>query len=359
MLTHGFHPLPDSSTERTYLPSRLKTQFTILVIGLIVVCIGCGEPQQTKSSAPNTPPAISVASTPPKIITRNVIQDRNGNIWTASFDGVFKYDGKTFTNMMKGESTARFFSILEDTKGNFWYGSIGAGAYYFDGTVFKHFTIEDGLLNNEITSIFEDRKGHIWLGTNGGASRYNGNTFTNYLLKGDTIVQEKTNLSLPDVRPPHEVNAMIEDRKGNFWFATRGNTFIFDGKAFTVFRNGSKAFQNIRTLIEATNGNIWFGGNDGVWRYDGKTFKNITTNFGGFIYEDSKGNIWTSAQNQKGWALTRYEAATISDTNPQPTEITSNEAMVFGIVEANDGRIWFGTTEGVKRYDGVRVEEFK
>ncbi|MFC0316957.1 MULTISPECIES: two-component regulator propeller domain-containing protein [Olivibacter] len=30
----------------------------------------------------------------------------------------------------------------------------------------------------------------------------------------------------------------------------------------------------------------------------------------------------------------------------------SNDGMIFGILEANDGSIWFGTLNGVYRYDG-------
>ena len=40
-----------------------------------------------------------ISSHGPKSITRNIIQDRRGNIWIAAFDGVFRYDGKSFTNI--------------------------------------------------------------------------------------------------------------------------------------------------------------------------------------------------------------------------------------------------------------------
>ena len=57
-----------------------------------------------------------IASTGPKNTTRNIIQDRKGNIWIAAFDGVFRYDGKSFTNITWKVSSARFFSVLEDRK---------------------------------------------------------------------------------------------------------------------------------------------------------------------------------------------------------------------------------------------------
>jgi ligand-binding sensor domain-containing protein len=42
------------------------------------------------------------------------------------------------------------FSILEDRKGNFWFGTYGSGAYYYDGKSFQNFTTRDGLANNRL-----------------------------------------------------------------------------------------------------------------------------------------------------------------------------------------------------------------
>ncbi|WP_396724057.1 two-component regulator propeller domain-containing protein [Mucilaginibacter lappiensis] len=50
----------------------------------------------------------------PNNTTRNIIQDRKGNIWIAAFDGIFRYDGKSFTNITSKVSSEHFFSVLED-----------------------------------------------------------------------------------------------------------------------------------------------------------------------------------------------------------------------------------------------------
>src|SRR6478736_3661902 len=196
----------------------------------------------------------------PKTITRNIIQDKQGNIWMATWDGVFRYDGKGFTNITNGVSSARFFSLLEDRKGNFWFGTIGSGSYkyneklsLFGQTGFQNFTIEHGLLNNEITCIYEDKGGNIWFGVNGGLSRYDGKSlptgptgFRNFIINGNSVFEDRTGRSLPDVRPPNEVNSIIEDKTGKLWFATRGNTFVYDKNIFTVFKtNEGKPFTNV------------------------------------------------------------------------------------------------------------------
>ena len=69
----------------------------------------------------------------PNSIVRTIKQDRSGNIWIASWEGVFKYDGKSFANITSKVSSARFFSVLEDRKGNFWFSSVGSGVYYYNG----------------------------------------------------------------------------------------------------------------------------------------------------------------------------------------------------------------------------------
>src|SRR6186713_461769 len=53
-------------------------------------------------------------------------------------------------------------SILEDSKGNYWFGSWNEGVCRFDGKGLTYFTAEDGLSDNQIRSIREDRNGVVW-----------------------------------------------------------------------------------------------------------------------------------------------------------------------------------------------------
>ncbi|WP_207382719.1 ligand-binding sensor domain-containing protein [Flavobacterium subsaxonicum] len=308
-------------------------------------------------------PEMQGVTTPygPKGITRNIIQDKKGNIWIAAFTGIFRYDGKSFTNIISNVSSARFFSVLEDRKGNLWFGSIGSGVYCYDGKSFQNFTTGDGLLNNEVTAIYEDNKGNIWFGVSGGASCYNGESFQNYVIDGNTMNEDGTGKTFAK-RRSYAVNCIVEDKTGKFWFATGGNTFVYDGKTFTTVTNADgKAFKNVRSVIEDKKGAVWLGGAHGLWRYNGSTFTNFTHAFVGYIIEDKKGNIWTSSENadRQGWVLLRYDAKTLTDGRPVATEVKSGEKMIFGILEANDGRIWFGSLNGVYRYNGKDITDFK
>ena len=54
---------------------------------------------------------IADKSTPlmPRVILRNIREDRDGNIWFASFGGPIRYDGKAFTNFAEEAGIARYF----------------------------------------------------------------------------------------------------------------------------------------------------------------------------------------------------------------------------------------------------------
>ena len=138
---------------------------------------------------------------------------------------------------------------------------------------------------------------------------------------------------------------------------------------------------NVWGITEDRKGNIWFGGSiikdrrsngrrgdtvfveNGLWRYDGSAFTKINQRGTSAIIEDKKGNIWTTgAVNPNGvgaWKLLRYDQKSLYNKEPAVTEIMSIERMLRGILEANDGSIWFGSLNGVYRYDGKTVTDFK
>jgi ligand-binding sensor domain-containing protein len=77
----------------------------------------------------------------PRVILRNIREDRDGNIWFASYGGPIRYDGKAFTNFGEeaGIAERRIFSLIVDKSGALWFGSITAGASKYDGKSFTRF----------------------------------------------------------------------------------------------------------------------------------------------------------------------------------------------------------------------------
>jgi ligand-binding sensor domain-containing protein len=272
----------------------------------------------------------------PNSITRNILQDRKGIFWFATWQGIMSYDGKQFTNhTLKGE-LRRFhtFSIFEDSSGNLWFGLIGGGVYKYDGRTFTNYTTEDGLANNDVLCMAEDKDGNVWFGTDDGVSRYDGSSFTSF-----------TTL---DGMGGHSVNSIIQDKHGMLWFGTRygvvSDVSQYDGKSFKVFTGPpGSTFTNVRSIIEDKNGDIWIGGQTGLFRYDGRNLTNVSTKFIGYIFEDRAGNIWLSHGETAGMALSRYDGKSF-------TKIIGDD-QVFGITEDKTGNIWFGTMYGARRFN--------
>ncbi|MEZ4986809.1 MAG: two-component regulator propeller domain-containing protein [Saprospiraceae bacterium] len=343
------------------MKERRKVLWQILLLVSLSSCNGQNHPEKQQhisnqvAGELSTPTDVIIdtlfVNNAPNNITRAMVQDKSGDIWLATFGGLFKYDGNSFTNILKEGS---FFSILKDSNGNLWFGAIGSGVYLYNGEFFQNFTTDDGLVNNEIVCIYEDKMGNIWLGANGGVSRYDGKSFRNYVINGDTISEDSTGYVIPNLqRPINEVNTIIEDKTGKLWLGTRNKTFTYDGKSFTAVAQNGKPFTNVRWIIEDKKENIWLGGNEGLWRYNGTNFRPIAEGFVGYIYEDKHGNIWTSAQlSGNDWVLSRYENTTLGIEQQTRTIIKSGEGMFFGILEDADGNIWAGTLNGVCLYDG-------
>ena len=299
----------------------------------------------------------------PMSMVRNVKQARNGDILIASTLAVFRYDGKSFTNLTSNLTSSkigshRFWDVLEDRRGNLWFASTDSSVYYYNGKSFQHFTTKEGLASNMVMSIYEDKAGNIWFG-GGGLSRYDGTSFQNFTTK--------------DGLPRNDRSAIMEDKTGKLWIATGDGPCFYDGKTFTVLKDkDGKSFRNVSSIIEDKKGNIWFGVNggrvNGLWRYDGSTFTNVSQRGVYAIVEDKKGNIWATGQVNPGgdgsvWALSRYDQKSLYNIKPTVTEIMSSRGTaLLGLLEANDGSIWFGGAglqSGVYRYDGKTITDFR
>lgn len=290
----------------------------------------------------------------PQRITRDIIQDSKGKIWLATHQGIFRYDGQSFSNITREVSEVRtdagledrFYAVLEDTNGNFWFGSTDSGVHYYDGHSIQHFTTREGLLNDRIVSIYQDRTGNIWFATLGGISRYDGKSFQNFTMN--------------EGLPHNEVITIAEDKTGRLWVGTRGGACTYDGKAFTIlYKENGYSFGNVRSIIEDREGHVWLGGGSGLWRYDGNGFTNITTNFVSDIMEDNKGNIWICSANdrEQGWAVSYYSSGSSFTNRTTLAESDSMTKPILCIFEDSDGAIWFGSF-GVYRYDGSVTKYF-
>lgn len=133
----------------------------------------------------------------------DIVEDKLGNIWFSSritekdhpeadkrfgSGGLVKYDGENFISFpnVEGLHDNDVYEVYIDSKDNIWIGTINKGIYKYDG---KHFTnyskahSENGF-PKAIMSILEDSKGTIWIGCAGGLFRYSSKGIINVTQKG-------------------------------------------------------------------------------------------------------------------------------------------------------------------------------
>ena len=343
-----------------YRIHRILIFIILLVLNLITSCTENNKPKAEKSGSdsiqvvipknrqPNADPSFertkdTISLNGPHSITRSVLQDRNGNIWLASWEGIIRYDGKLFTNITLKEGLPQFhvFSILEDRSGNLWFGTIGGGVIRFDGRNYTNFTSHDNLVGNSVICIQEDKAGNIWLGTTEGVSCYSGNNFRNFTTQNGLS--------------SNFISSIEEDKNGKLWFGTNGGINCYDplhssisgGPSFVNFsRSKDLSFHNVRAILEDREGHIWICSQEGLNRFDGKSLTTIPTYFPMNIFEDRAGNLWLSGgkENGKDMTLYKYDGKIFSEIK--------TSLQIFGVTEDRDGNIWFGTASGVCRYDG-------
>lgn len=358
----------------------IKPFYSLIILSLAIASCN-NAPNKTqlpitnKPSRPQTSPPGSVLAkgkvTPygPRDIVRNIIQDKKGNIWIASWEGAYRYDpsaalragSQQFTNFTEADGLGyiHVFSLLEDKKGNIWWGTIGGGVCRYDGKYGTNFTTKQGLSNDVIFCIMEDNAGNIWFGTEAGVSRYDGKGFTNFTT-ADGLIGNK-------------VYTMVQDNNGTIWLGTDDGVSCYDPS--TTLRTGSKKFTdfekkenlreaitnitpkagpplgNVRALIKDRSGNIWMGSQYGVSKYDGRTFTNYTEKDGlqqdfiCTIVEDNMGNLWFG-----GGGASRYDGKTFTVFTDKQGLCSNN---VFGLCADNAGNIWFATMDAsVCKYNG-------
>ena len=54
----------------------------------------------------------TVSTRGPRNITRNMLQDKTGKFWFATWEGIINYDGKIFTNFTLKENLKHFMPLM-------------------------------------------------------------------------------------------------------------------------------------------------------------------------------------------------------------------------------------------------------
>ncbi len=286
-----------------------------------------------------------------------ILQDSKGNIWFGTLaKGVAKYDGKklVYLTSADGLPSNRVVNIIEDNSGNIWFAT-GAGISNYNGKIFTNYSEKDGLCSDMISSLLIDSKGVLWIGTWGGVCKFDGMQFQNFPIPYPKI---ETRIN-PDTK--NWITEIIEDDKGNIWFARDGyGAAKYDRTNFTHHLKKNGLYSNNVMEIEVdSHGNIWFGsrvgekdnpdpkkrkGKGGVTKFDGKSYIHFPNILGlneadvFEIYKDSSDNIWISTTN---FGVYKYDG----------TEFKNYEVpiAIMTMTEDDRGNMWLGGAGGLYR----------
>ncbi len=357
--------------------------YTLLLVGLFInSCSGqvnTSSPKERTSASKPSPEVIGTPSSsslyrPPYNDTslvsqyiRSIFQDSKGNFWFApAGHSVARYDEKTLKYYSKEEffngnnseaNDPSVHAIAEDKNGNIWFGT-ARGAIKYDGKTFKSYTEKDGLSNIQVgrKSILVDKSSNIWVGTRGGVFQYH--------PSADSVGGKA--FSLFTMLPPIVVADIMEDNAGNIWFASEGKgVFRYNGTSVVNFNEKEGLGENVAGgIAQDKTGNMWFTMKGGICRYDGKTFREFTPEDGlggsqvNGIYAEKSGIIWITARG----STTRYDPFSAILLLKPFTVFTMEDGInccVQSMYQDRAGNMWWGTGQGLYRFDGKRFYQVK
>ena len=272
----------------------------------------------------------------------------------------------------------KIWSIHQDKKGNYWFGSNGNGVFKYNGDSILLYTEKDGLIENTIRGIQEDHLGNIFIETPSGVSKFDGKTFTTIPILSDPSNKwklETTDLWFncngnPDDVYRYDGNKLFElklprmDLNQAFGTVVKGLSFAdMNSSPYSVFG-----------IDKDKNGNLWIGTIvAGAFRYDGNSFlwiaeKELTTLPDGRVpgvrsmLEDKDGNFWLSNFISKYRIIENEAGATYEKLvaiDPSTGQFDDKLPYFNSGVVAKDGNLWMTTYGGgVWKYDGNELVNF-
>ncbi|KQO20679.1 histidine kinase [Flavobacterium sp. Leaf82] len=254
-----------------------------------------------------------------------------------------------------GLSQSSVIAIHQDKFGQMWFGTRD-GLNKYDGSKFTIFrndvTNKNSISNNDILSIEEDNKGKIWVGTYNGLNCYNPvkNTFKRYL-------HTKTNHTISS-------NAIwsIKEIGDEMWFGTSKGLTIYNKKSkqfISVFHSDTDAStlpsNNILSILKTKKGEIWIGTTKGLCQLTGRKngklfFKNYPLNSIDqlnvqAITEDDSGNLWIGTKNKGLLKFDKISNAFVSFLSPDQYREINTDIRSLSI--DNQGSLWIGAYDGI------------
>ncbi|HBH47656.1 MAG TPA: hypothetical protein DDX98_03405 [Bacteroidales bacterium] len=227
--------------------------------------------------------------------------------------------------------------------------TVAANALEITRAKYEHFTVDEGLSQNNVEAIFQDSQGYIWIGTQNGLNKYNGLYFQTYLHEST----DSNSLA------SSWVNAIAEDKNGLIWIGSDGLNYynplldkmvriVEDAENEQAFHGGK-----VYDITPDAENNLWIATSKGLVFYNQETelFKTFNSD------ENTKlqgANFYCVLLTQKNKIFVASDSDPIYEFDPQMQSfIAHNYKQDYfaanykkNIAEDGQGNLYIGSEGG-------------
>ncbi|WP_228850928.1 two-component regulator propeller domain-containing protein [Aegicerativicinus sediminis] len=273
-----------------------------------------------------------------------VFKDKNNYIWFGGTSSIVKYDSNQLEiyGIEQGFQFSNVQSIFEDSKGRLWVGDNNDLTFIDFEAKLIHVFVGLFPAGDRTYTIFEDNQGKIWAG----------GWFTGLKII-DLDNKEAKLFSVDQGLQDNGILNIDVDAENNVWINTRQgiNILNFEKGSNTVINKDSKyPISGGSSFLRDNKGNLFIGHNDGLYILNPNktsitfyTRDNINDNFGGIIriIQDHEDNYWLGTFQGNLFSLN------LDQNLFENFKLGGQQsAIIYNIVEGNNGLIWFSNVNG-------------
>ena len=343
----------------------------------------------------------------------SIDQDQRGNMWFATYDGVNKYDGYSFTVYQHNEedpnSIANDISriVKTDSQGRVWIGTRDGLSYYDEEKdKFRNFFYEKKGKRQQINGIAEISPEQLLISTQEGLtmfdikeSRFVDDSFSTAMHKliasalyrqGDIIyigtpvdglysysIPQKKLEKITPITETKQIQAILQQSPTRIWVATEGAGLLLlnpktkEVKAYHHSSSNPKSISSnyIRSLALDSQNRLWIGtfndlniyheGSDSFVSYSSSPVENgsLSQRSVRSIFMDSQGGMWLGTYFG---GLNYYHPIRNRFKNIQriPYKNSLSDNVVSCITEDKDKNLWIGTNDGGLNLYNTKTQQF-
>jgi ligand-binding sensor domain-containing protein len=277
-----------------------------------------------------------------------IAQTADGYLWTASEEGLSRFDGAAFTTFdhrkTEGVPSNTFTALVVDAAGTLWAGTYDHGVLHVVGGEFHPIAWEPGPQEQQIRALAFDAAGDLWIGMRDrGVVRLHAGVLAGALTTHDGL-------------PSDDIRSFLVARDGSVWIGTFKG--LVQWKAGRIAA-GPAALDGtaIHAITEDARGELWVATDRGLAHLHGNAVEMLdatrlpASNVHSVMF-DRDGNLWIGTIT----GLARMTSDGRIQRLPQP------EATIRALLEDSEGNVWIGSETGLDRLrdgDVIPVGKFE